>query len=111
MQMQSFAGKPAQAKTDLIVVSTPAKGWQKHAGFADLALRPSDALLLQGARKRVDLLARDSDFVVLSAARRSPLKTRRAPFAIGALLLAGQLPGAGPGATATLAIGAALLID
>lgn len=61
-------------------------GEPRHGDLADVDLRLGDALLLQGPRERIEKLAQDPDFVVLS-----PLpverRSRKAPFALGGLLL------------------------
>ncbi len=57
---------------------------------ADLARTPlqfGDALLLQGPREKIRLLASEPDFVVLSEAAQAPRKTRRAPHALAGLVL------------------------
>ena len=56
-------------------------------GLAHLALRIGEALLLQGPREKIDLLASDPDFVVLSDRVRPPRRVRKAPFALAALAL------------------------
>ncbi len=52
-----------------------------------LQLTFGDALLLQGSRKKMRILAKDPDFLVLSHSIELARKTKKAPFAIGALLL------------------------
>ena len=58
--------------------------------YSDLAreeLRVGDALLLQGPRQEIRALATEPDFVVLSQADQAPRQTRRAPLALGCLLV------------------------
>ena len=65
--------------------------WQEgrsiYTDLADLAFRFGDALLLQGPWDRIRLLASNPDFVVLSPAALRPRRYKKAPFALGALLL------------------------
>ena len=56
-----------------------------HTGLPQTRLRFGDALLLQGPREKIDLLASDPDFVVLSEGSRPPRRTRKAPLALAAL--------------------------
>ncbi len=58
-----------------------------HSDLARVPLEVGDALLLQGPRKEIRLLATEPDFVVLSQADQAPRQTRRAPLALGCLLL------------------------
>ena len=59
-----------------------------RTGLPDLRLRLGDGLLLHGPRERVALLHADPDFVVLSGdGLQDPVRAKRAPFALGALLL------------------------
>ncbi len=59
-----------------------------RSGLPDLPLRLGDGLLLHGPKERVALLEADPDFVVLSTAGPTdPNRPKRAPFAIGALLV------------------------
>lgn len=48
-------------------------------------LRVGDALLLQGARDKIDLLGPDPDFVTLSDRVRPVRRTKKAPIALGAM--------------------------
>ncbi len=56
-------------------------------GLAELALRVGDALLLQGERANLARFAADADFVVLSEVADRPVRTAKAPYAIGGLAL------------------------
>ena len=58
-----------------------------YAGLADLVFRLGDALLVQGPWERIRLLGSNPDFVVLSAEGLRPRRHRKAPLALGALLL------------------------
>lgn len=58
-----------------------------RSGLAQLALRVGDALLLQGRRGRLGLLARERDLLVLSDVAEEPRRLNKAPFAIGCLAL------------------------
>ncbi len=58
-----------------------------RSGLARLALRVGDALLLQGRRGRLGLLARDPDLLVLSEVADEPRRVHKAPFAVGCLAL------------------------
>lgn len=63
------------------------EGKPRRADLADLPLRFGDALLLQGPRDRLALLASDPDLLVLTPGDRPPRRTGKAPFAIGGLVL------------------------
>jgi di/tricarboxylate transporter len=54
---------------------------------SSLPLLYGDALLVQGSRKSIPLLAKDPNFVLLSEHRETPRLSRKSVFAIGALLL------------------------
>jgi di/tricarboxylate transporter len=58
-----------------------------HADLAEIALRFGDALLLHGPREKIRLLAAETDFLVLSQADQAPRRNRKAPFAVGGLVL------------------------
>jgi di/tricarboxylate transporter len=58
-----------------------------RTGLAQLPLRFGDALLLQGSRERILRLAVDPDFLVLSRIAASRERKKRAPVAVGGLLL------------------------
>ncbi len=65
--------------------------WREgEATYTDLRNTPllfGDALLLQGPRDRIRLLAKDSDFVVLSQEVQAPRRLKKAPHALAGLLL------------------------
>lgn len=56
------------------------------AGLADERLQVGDALLLLGPRERLQLLATDSDFLILTPLGQEPPDTRRAPLAAAIML-------------------------
>lgn len=59
-----------------------------RTGLPDLKLRLGDGVLLHGPREKAALLETDPDFVVLSEGTPAgPHRPKRAPFALGALLL------------------------
>ena len=58
-----------------------------RTGLVDLPLKLGDGLLLHGRRDKAALLRNDPDFVVLSGGSDTPLRTAKAPFALGSLLL------------------------
>ncbi|MGQ0722057.1 MAG: SLC13 family permease [Candidatus Eiseniibacteriota bacterium] len=76
-----------RAKHGLQVLAVWREGQLIHSGLAELALRFGDALLLQGPWDRIRLLADNPDFLILSSAVRDQRRTRKAPFALGALAL------------------------
>ncbi|MEM7482591.1 MAG: SLC13 family permease [Acidobacteriota bacterium] len=71
----------------LQVLAVWREGQPIHTRLAQLALRVGDALLLQGPRERIQRLVADPDFVVLSPGAEVPRRTRKAPIAIGGLLV------------------------
>jgi len=58
-----------------------------HTSIGALRLRFGDALLLQGPWRKIRLLAGDPDFLVLSPEARGRRRTRKAPFALGGVIL------------------------
>jgi di/tricarboxylate transporter len=76
-----------QNRYGLLALSIWRQGGPIHGDLADLPLALGDALLLQGRRRRVATLVADPDFVVLSRAAQTPRRTKKAPFALGGLLL------------------------
>ena len=58
-----------------------------YTGLPDLVFRLGDALLVQGPWERIRLLGSNPDFVVLSAEGLRPRRYKKAPLALGALLL------------------------
>lgn len=63
------------------------EGHPIRSGLAQLSLRVGDALLLQGRRGRLGLLAREPDLLVLSDVAEEPRRLNKAPYAIGCLAL------------------------
>ena len=63
------------------------EGRSIYTGLADLVFRFGDALLVQGPWERIRLLGSNPDFVVLSPVGLRPRRHKKAPFALGALLL------------------------
>ena len=63
------------------------EGRSIYTGLADRVLRLGDALLVQGPWERIRLLGSNPDFVVLTPAAFQPRRHKKAPFALGALLL------------------------
>ena len=63
------------------------EGRPRRSDLADVTLREGDALLLQGPREKLHLLGEDPDLVVLTPGARPQRRTRKAPVAIGGLLL------------------------
>ena len=65
--------------------------WHEGAAIrshlATQTLRFGHALLLQGPRERIRMLAENADFVVLSQAAQTPRRTRKAPHALAGLML------------------------
>ena len=58
-----------------------------HTDLAHYPLRFGDALLLQGPREKIKRLVNDPDFVVLSHTDEATRRTRKAPHAVGCLVL------------------------
>ena len=79
--------------------------------LADERLQIGDALLLLGPRDRLQLLASDSDFLVLTPLGQEPPDTRRAPLAalIMALVVASVMMGYAPIYIAAV-IGASIMV-
>ncbi len=68
------------------------RGDELHrTNLRDLPLQFGDSILLFGSRRRLKLLAQESDFLVLSEALQDPPRTERAPLAAG-ILVAALLP-------------------
>lgn len=58
-----------------------------HADLPRIPLRFGDAFLLQGPWGKIRLFGRNRDFVTLSSAVQEPRRLKRAPFAVGSLVL------------------------
>ena len=76
-----------QNRYGLLALSIWRQGRPIHGDLADIPLALGDALLLQGRRRRIAGLVADPDFVVLTGAATTPRRTRKAPLAVGGLLL------------------------
>ena len=63
------------------------EGQSIYSGLADLPFRLGDAFLVQGPWERIRLLGSNPDFVVLSPVGLRPRRHKKAPLALGALLL------------------------
>jgi di/tricarboxylate transporter len=63
------------------------RGRPHRTQIADLKLEFGDALLLQGPWERIQRLAADPDTVVLTQNAPKPKRVKKAPFALGALVL------------------------
>ncbi len=71
----------------LQVLAVWRKGHPHRTKIADLKLEFGDALLLQGPWDRIKRMAADPDCVVLTQNAVKPKRTKKAPFALGALVL------------------------
>lgn len=82
----------------LTILAVWREGRPVRTGIAQLPLRFGDALLLQGPRRKIEILGGDPDFLVLSEMAEVPRRRQRAPLAVASLLLlvvtavAGWLP-------------------
>jgi di/tricarboxylate transporter len=72
-------------KLGLQVLAVWREGAAVRSSLASLPLHFGDALLVQGPWPRIRLLGTDPDYVVLAQAAQVPRRTRKAPFALGAL--------------------------
>jgi di/tricarboxylate transporter len=64
------------------------EGTARRTDLRDLPLRFGDAILIQGPREKLRLLAKDPDFVVLTEPPPPPPRQEKAPLAVGILALA-----------------------
>jgi len=71
----------------LLAVALWRQGTVVHTDLADVPLQFGDAMLLQGARDKIRRLTRETDFVVLTETKASPVRKSKAGVAIGGLLL------------------------
>jgi len=94
------------------VVALWREGQPRRADLADVALRFGDALLLQGPREKLQMLADDPDLVMLTPLGRPARRTRRAPVALGglALLIGLVVSGWQPIEVAAFAAGVAVVL-
>ncbi len=58
-----------------------------HSGLARIPLRFGDALLLQGPWTKISIFGASPDFVTLSQRAQAPRRYKKAPYAVGGLLL------------------------
>ena len=72
---------------NLQVLAIWREGEPIHDGLPDLVLRIGDALLLQGPTAKIQLLAPDPDFLVLTPGLQELRRTNKAPFALAGLAL------------------------
>jgi len=86
-------------KYNLTVLAILREGRPRRTGLAELPLRFGDTLLVQGSLHSIGILQREPDFVVLGDVQNGrPLRTKKAPLAVGLLLVmlvpvvAGWLP-------------------
>jgi len=70
---------------NLQVLAIWREGEPIHEGLPDLRLRIGDALLLQGPAPKIQLLAPDPDFLVLTPGLQEVRRTGKAPFALAGL--------------------------
>jgi di/tricarboxylate transporter len=84
---QTLAEIRFRQKHGLQVLGIWREGQLVEPSTAGLKLRFGDALLLQGPWEKIRLMAGSPDFVMLSTAVKQTRRTRRAPVAVGALLL------------------------
>ena len=76
-----------QRRYGLLALALWRGGRPVHADLAHVPLRFGDALLLRGSRDKMKRLASEADFVVLSQAAQAVRRKRKAPFALGGLVL------------------------
>ncbi len=70
---------------NLQVLAVWREGEPIHEGLPDLRLRIGDALLLQGPTAKIQLLAPDPDFLVLTPGLQELRRSSKAPFALAGL--------------------------
>lgn len=85
-------------KYGLSVLAIWRGGRAYRTNLRDMALRLGDALLLHGPRERLRVLGADPEFLVLTEAAQEPPRSKKAPIAVGIMVLvlvpviAGWLP-------------------
>jgi len=79
----------------LLALALWRQGKAVHEDFSNVELKFGDALLLHGPRERIQRLAREPDFVVLSEADQAPRRIKKAKYAFACLLLMVGLVAAG----------------
>ncbi len=70
----------------LTVLAIWREGQPKRTMLGDLPLQVGDALLVQGHRERIRLLARDPDFLVIETGAADPPRTDKVPWAVAAVV-------------------------
>jgi di/tricarboxylate transporter len=78
--------------------------------LGDVPLRVGDVLLVQGSWRRIRLLRRDPELIVLLGENEVPRRTRKAPFAMAILFSMIAVVIAGIAPISVAALGAALLL-
>lgn len=97
-------------KYGVTVLAIWREGRPLRTRLVDLPVQLGDALLVQGRRERIRLLARDPDFLVLEAEAGPPLRTDRARWAAAALALMIVLSTAGLDIAIATLLAAALVV-
>jgi len=97
-------------KYGVTVLAIWREGRPRRTGLVDLPVQLGDALLVQGRRDRLRLLARDPEFLVLEAEDGAPLRTARAGWAVAAVLLMIALSTAGMDIAVAALAAAALVV-
>lgn len=97
-------------KYGVTVLAIWREGRPLRTRLVDLPVQLGDALLVQGHRERIRLLARDPDFLVLEAEAGPPLRTDRARWAAAALVLLVVLSTAGVDIAVATLLAAALVV-
>ena len=85
---KTLANLQFREKYNLTVLAILRDGRPRRTGLAELSLRFGDTLLVQGPRQNIRILQRESDFVVLGQVDDAPpVRSRKAPLALGLLLV------------------------
>jgi di/tricarboxylate transporter len=71
----------------VLVLALKRRGRIMHAAIANVPLRQSDVLLVQGAPKSLAEISRNSAFLVVNRLEHEPRHLRRAPMAVAIMLL------------------------
>ena len=83
----TLGGLAFRDRYGLQVLAIWRKGKPIRTSLGGIELNFGDALLIQGPREKIQRLAQDDDFVVLSRTVQTPRRTRKAPLALGGLVL------------------------
>jgi len=70
-----------------LILAIHREGQNITRDFEKLRLEFGDTLLVEGSREGIDRLQRERDFITLSEPRRETFNTRRAPLALGGIIL------------------------